>query len=357
MLELDPPPPPGGIPPFSLALGLTVAVFATFVTVGGPAQLLNPAAGIWFTEVIVFLGFPFAVLGGLGRPPLRVTGLDSAAPVAVGLGAALGLFNYAGWAVPLMAMAQRFFPKEILERFDGAQLFANQSTLERIIFVVGVSLAAPVCEEFFFRGVVQRGLMSKLSPPVAIAVTAILFSGFHLDPVGFAARLELGVLFGLLAFRSGSLWPGIAAHAVNNAVATSLFLSSRGADENELPLKALIALVIIGNLGVLALAGLARGRLLAPRPANDDALAPPVPLWRGALPFMLGGALALSAVVTLDWRGVTLRLYDATHPLPRELATTPELVALRARARAGEVPLEEYYDARSLMMPARNERK
>jgi len=335
---------------------LTVAVFAAFVSLGGPVQLLNPAAGVWFTELIVFFGFPFVVLGGLGRPPARVTGLDSATPASIGLGAAMGLFNYAGWAVPLMAAAQRAFPRELLERFDGAQLFANQSTLERVVFVSGISLAAPVCEEFFFRGVVQRGLMSKLSPPVAIVVTAVLFSGFHLDPVGFAARLELGVLFGLLAWRSGSLWPGIAAHAVNNAVATVLFLFSQGAEESEVPLKLLVALALVGNVGLLGFARLAHGRLLAPHPAEDEAVAPPVPLWRGALPFLLTGALVVSLVTTLDWRGVTLRLYDATHPLPKELASAPELVTLRARARAGEVPLEEYYDARSLMTPARHER-
>ena len=38
-------------------------------------------------------------------------------------------------------------------------------------------------------------------------VTAVIFSAFHFDPVGFVARVEFGVLFGALRLYTGSLWP------------------------------------------------------------------------------------------------------------------------------------------------------
>jgi uncharacterized protein len=250
-----------------------------------------------------------------------------------------------------MALSQHLLPQDVIERFDGSQLFTNQTSLERVVFVIGISVAAPLCEEFFFRGIVQRGLMTRLGPLTAILVTSLLFSAFHLDPVGFLARTELGVLFGVLAWKSGSLWPGIAAHAANNTIATVLFLLTQGADESELSWQLIAALVALGNLGFFLIVALARGRLVAPRPADDEAMAPPVPLWRAALPFLLGGTLVVAAVATLDWRGGALRAYDATHPLPKKLATAPELVGLRAKARSGEVPLEEYYEAHSLMTP------
>ena len=60
-----------------------------------------------------------------------------------------------------------------------------------------------------------------------LVTTAFVFSAFHLDPVGFLARFELGLLFGLFFFRTGSLWPGIAAHAANNLVSTGSCTSPR----------------------------------------------------------------------------------------------------------------------------------
>lgn len=355
MRELDPTPPPPGLPSLSLALGLTtVAVFGAVVLVAGPvSSLVNVTAGLWFSELVIFFGLTFAALRALGRPPGRLTGLDSTGVPAVALGFGLGLVNYAGWAIPLMALAQRLFPPELLREFDGSRLFAYQSTFERVWFIAAVGLAAPVCEEFFFRGVVQRAFLVRLRPPLAIVLSALVFSLFHFDPVGLLARFELGLLFGLLAWHSGSLWPGIAAHAANNGAATALFLLTHGADDIELGWPTLALLAMAGNLGLLLLARLARGRLLAPRPADDAAISPPVPLWRSALPFAMGGLILVAAVARLDPHAVLLRRYDAQHPLPRELATAPELEALRARARAGEVPLEDYYDARRLMTPAK----
>jgi hypothetical protein len=77
----------------------------------------------------------------------------------------------------------------------------------------------------------------------------------------------------------------------------------------------------------------------------------PVPLPRAGWPWVAASVLGLGAVVALDRRGVELRVYEQTHPLKTELARDPDLEALRRRARAGEVPLEDYYDARKLIAP------
>lgn len=348
MHHLDPPPPASGASSLALALGLIPAVLTGFFALGAPVQLLNPAAGLWFTELVVFLGVPVVALRVLGRPFARVTGLDSAGGASLGLGVALGLANYAGWAVPLMGLVQALFPAELVERYDAAPLFANQTGPERLFFVLGVALVAPVCEEFFFRGVVQRALLTRLRPPVAIAATAVLFSAFHADPVGFLPRLELGLLFGVLAFRSGSLWPGVAAHAANNATATVLFLLSGDQPQGELSTAFLLALAAGGNLALILLAWVARGRLLAPRPADDLARAPPAGVGAAALPFLVVGSLLLGGVWGLDRKGAELRLHEATHPVPRALSRDPELATLRAKARAGEISLDTYVQARAL---------
>jgi hypothetical protein len=53
---------------------------------------------------------------------------------------------------------------------------------------------------------------------VGIILTSILFSALHLQFQGFLPRMFLGVILGAIYWYSGSLWPSIVAHFVNNAV-------------------------------------------------------------------------------------------------------------------------------------------
>jgi uncharacterized protein len=325
---------------------LCAALFVIFVSVGSVVQLANLALGVWFTEVAVFFGVAFVALRAHGRDAWRATGFDSVSPRALGLGFALGLVNYLAWAAPLMAVSQKLFPKKILELFDGSQIFAHQSRPELVLIVLGVGLAAPVCEEYFFRGVFQRSLMTRLEPSAAIVVSALVFSIFHLDPVGFLARFELGVVFGLLAWRSGSVWPGIAAHAANNLFASLLFaLADKSKGDDELSWLVVLGLFVGGNVVLIALARFAVGRLAVPRPAENVAIEP-VGLLRGAIPWVVVSALAIGAVLALDWRGAVLKVGESATPLPKQ-RSSPELEALREQARTGQVPFHDYFEARA----------
>ena len=85
-----------------------------------------------------------------------------------------------------------------------------------IVFLV-VAIIPAIGEELIFRGILQNKfhLMFK-NIHVAILVTAILFSGFHLQFFGFIPRLFLGILFGYLYYWSGNIWYPILGHFVNN---------------------------------------------------------------------------------------------------------------------------------------------
>ncbi len=352
MTELEPTPPTrAGLNDLAFAWLVAAALFVTFVSVGSVVQLANLALGVWFTEVVVFFGISVVALRAHARDPWRATGFDSATARSLGLGFALGLVNYLAWAAPLMALSQKIFPKKILELFDGSQIFQHQSRPELVLIVLGVGLAAPVCEEFFFRGVFQRALMTKLEPSVAIVVTALLFSAFHLDPVGFLARFELGVVFGLLAWRSGSVWPGIAAHAANNLLASLLFaLADKSKPDEEIPWLVLLGLCVGGNILLFALSRLAAGRLEVPRPAQSVVIEP-VGVVRGAAPWVLGSAAAIGVMLLVDWRGAALKVGENVMPVGKQPANAA-LEAMRERARAGEVPLQAYFDARALAADA-----
>ena len=52
---------------------------------------------------------------------------------------------------------------------------------------------------------------------LSVWVSAALFSAIHMQFFGFLPRMLLGALFGYLVAYSGSLWPAIVGHFVNNA--------------------------------------------------------------------------------------------------------------------------------------------
>lgn len=85
-----------------------------------------------------------------------------------------------------------------------------------IVFLV-VAVIPGIGEELIFRGILQNKfhLIFK-NIHVAILVTAVLFSGFHMQFFGFVPRLFLGILFGYIYYWSGNLWYPILGHFVNN---------------------------------------------------------------------------------------------------------------------------------------------
>lgn len=90
-------------------------------------------------------------------------------------------------------------------------------TLAISILIVGV--LAGFSEELFFRGALQRLLMSTpVGTHVAIWLTAFVFSAIHMQFFGFIPRLLLGAYFGYLLWWTGSLWVPVIVHVVNNSI-------------------------------------------------------------------------------------------------------------------------------------------
>ena len=97
----------------------------------------------------------------------------------------------------------------------------NLSGLMFNVFLI--SLAPAMGEELFFRGALQ-GLFTEWKNALwAIWISAIVFSAIHLQFYGFLPRMLLGAFFGFLVYWSGSLWPAILAHFLNNAMAVIFY--------------------------------------------------------------------------------------------------------------------------------------
>lgn len=86
--------------------------------------------------------------------------------------------------------------------------------------IVSAAVLAPLCEEIFFRGLLQSVLRRLLPGPwPAIAISSAVFAGTHFQtPQNIPALLALSVVLGYNYERTGRLLPSILIHAIFNAV-------------------------------------------------------------------------------------------------------------------------------------------
>lgn len=87
------------------------------------------------------------------------------------------------------------------------------------IFLVAVLPA--FCEEFLFRGMIQRG-MERLGVGWSIFLSGILFGLFHFDFQRLAAQTLIGFIAAYVVYRTGSIFNGMILHFMNNALLTLL---------------------------------------------------------------------------------------------------------------------------------------
>ena len=82
--------------------------------------------------------------------------------------------------------------------------------------LTGAVVIAPLGEEILFRGIILRGLLAHYTQSRAIVWSAILFGLVHLNPWQSPGAFILGIVFAWWVIQTGSLWPAILGHALNN---------------------------------------------------------------------------------------------------------------------------------------------
>jgi membrane protease YdiL (CAAX protease family) len=134
--------------------------------------------------------------------------------------AALGLLAFYTFAALYTALAN-----PDVEQTVTKELGADQGTAGLIAAGVVVIVFAPLSEEFFFRGFFFRALRNRFPLLIAALIDGVVFGFIHWDfstahgllivpPLAF-----LGFVFCLIYERTGSLFPVIALHAINNSAA------------------------------------------------------------------------------------------------------------------------------------------
>jgi hypothetical protein len=210
---------------WALAAGLVLAVLSPLLVVpfdpdlDSDGALLAAQALFGASLVVVAVGTASRWRRSSLREGLRDLGLRGVALKGFGI-ALLALLAYylaAGlFSVVVVEPEQEDVAREL--GVDDPQLWVAISA----VALIGV--LAPISEELFFRGMVFSGLRLRYSLWPAAIISGIIFGLPHVltGPLAAIPLSGLGVALAWLYERTGSLWPCIFAHMVNNGLALAL---------------------------------------------------------------------------------------------------------------------------------------
>lgn len=159
----------------------------------------------------------------------------------------------AALAVPLVGMVSGVTVKLFMDESEQlnrmAEVFRQHGESGFLLpLALLVGLTPAVCEELLFRGFAQTRLARTLGPLLGILIASACFAAFHWDPVHVLGVFPIGLFLGWVAWRSGSLFPAMMGHFVNNV--TSVFAVVLGPDPESGTLASLPA--VMAMLGMLA---------------------------------------------------------------------------------------------------------
>lgn len=174
----------------------------------------------------------------------------------------------AGWQVNLASflMGAGLYPISIVlagivqmilgYSLGGSDALLPKTPVEGILAVIAYAVMAPLCEEIFARGIIQRTYQEHFSPGKAILFAGGLFIMFHLSLFQGLTIIPLSLALGWVYWRSKSLAASILAHFGANAMAALIVSSNvfwQGAASALLSPVAILAGLVLAALGFSSL--------------------------------------------------------------------------------------------------------
>ncbi len=215
-----------------MATSLVAIVAAATSYPGGVSALASAARDPWWASTLslvgLWTGFAVAIVGaarfGGLQPWPRQWHLRRGDWRFVVLG---------GAAQVVIALAYRPFHLRDFNR-PVTKLFGATSGAGFVVLALLTTLGAPIVEEWFFRGVIFRGLAAlgsrthrEVVVPTAVVLSALLFAAAHGEPAQFVGLAALGVVLAVVAWRTRRLAPSALTHLTFNAVAMVSVVAQR----------------------------------------------------------------------------------------------------------------------------------
>lgn len=105
--------------------------------------------------------------------------------------------------------------RDLVDRADGGLL---------VLLFVLVVVGAPLVEELFYRGLLQRSLLRAFRPAVVIPGVAAVFALVHFRPLEYPGLFAFGLVLGVCQWTTGRLGLPIVAHVAFNATGLMVVL-------------------------------------------------------------------------------------------------------------------------------------
>ena len=202
-----------------------VAGTAAKLAVGAIATvyLVQLVLGVSGVPGVIASGASFVILAGLLLAVARVSG----GRARLGLVRPRARFLVAG----LLVGVSCWFPSLLLVTWllphgDAAMLERITRQPPLVVTLLVLALLPAIAEEMLFRGVLARGLATRLGAFWAILISAAVFSLYHVLPIQMIPTFLLGLALAVIAVRGDSIYPTMLAHVLNNTIAIVLSRST-----------------------------------------------------------------------------------------------------------------------------------
>lgn len=301
------------------------SVLIRFIGVGG---------NLWVNELVYLLAPAYLLSRKYNwswKEVYRFKKVDRRLKIAAVIGG-IGFWLFAGF---FSIMVERFLSNQVGNVTAGQEALAAglSSPLQTILFIIGMVILAPFCEEVFFRGFIQRAY-SSYSKKRGWLIVGLLFGALHLSNgiSNFSSVIILGLILSYLMYVTDSIWPPILWHGVNNLMA--LFgggLLQKYTATKTVPL----------NLILLALLGAVIG-IGAIKYIKDNAKREEVEGNRDNVKFKKAVALAIALVLLIFTGGMDLVMRAGLINLEDNLSkTSMKIGRFEKSMTVGKVEVEE----------------
>ncbi len=205
-------------------------------------QLLVNLLGLFFgATVLMIRRYRLDVREALALRPVKpVVWLAVILAAPAGMVAGVGVFRLANLFVPVPTRVLESFGQEILP--TGIPLWQTVALL---------SILPGIFEEMTFRGMLLHGLRARLHPAALAVVVGLVFGLFHVALFRIAPTAFLGVMLASITLLTGSIFPAMLWHALNNAMGLLLSQVNMPLDRAEWGVYAAGAAILVAAFWIV----------------------------------------------------------------------------------------------------------
>lgn len=204
----------GGVPTVS-DMWLVLAVVAVAILyIGGSVTLSNTTVGLIVTQLFI-AGLPILAVWYSKRDFARTFRIRTCKLMSV-MGSVLLIAGTICLGILLTAVTSHIFPQSGVEAEGIVETIGVNSFVGCLLLI---AILPAICEELMFRGFVLSALSARMRIASALVFSAAIFGVYHMSIVKFFTTSLLGLAICYVAHKTGSIFPGMIMHAINNSLA------------------------------------------------------------------------------------------------------------------------------------------